>query len=164
MADGTGGIEDLGGVKGLAELDFASVTPEEFAQIVKGLSGKEIAEIAKDGELRARVLAEVFTRMERQFKPDTAGSLKALIRWKVTGSGDEETVYETDIADGTCTVRAGRSDADPRVTLILADAEFLKLVSGNASPVTMFMMRKVKIAGDVALAAGLTRYFDIPKA
>ncbi|MGW2228861.1 SCP2 sterol-binding domain-containing protein [Streptomyces formicae] len=165
MADGTGGIEDLGGVQGLAGLDFASVTPEEFAQIVKGLSGKEIAELARDVELRGRVLAEVFTRMERQFRPDAAGSLKALIRWKITGSGDnEEAVYETDIADGTCTVREGRSDADPRVTLILADAEFLKLVSGNASPVTMFMTRKVKIAGDVALASGLTRYFDIPKA
>lgn len=160
MADnGTGGT---GGAEGIAGLDFASVTPEEFAKIVKGLSGKEITEIAQDGELRARVLAEVFARMERQFKPDAAGSLKALIRWKITGV--DEVVYETEIAEGTCTVRDGRSDAEPRVTLIMSDAEFLKLVSGNASPVTMFMMRKVKIAGDVALAAGLTRYFDIPKA
>ncbi|MEV8015093.1 SCP2 sterol-binding domain-containing protein [Streptomyces sp. NPDC086554] len=160
MADsGTGGIS---GADGIAGLDFASVTPEEFAKIVKGLSGKEITEIAQDGELRARVLAEVFARMERQFKPDAAGSLKALIRWKITGV--EEVVHETEIANGTCTVREGRSDAEPRVTLIMSDAEFLKLVSGNASPVTMFMMRKVKIAGDVALAAGLTRYFDIPKA
>ncbi|MCX4667123.1 SCP2 sterol-binding domain-containing protein [Streptomyces sp. NBC_01381] len=160
MADnGTGGI---GGTDGIAGLDFANVTPEEFAKIVKGLSGKEITEIAQDGELRARVLAEVFARMERQFKPDAAGSLKALIRWKITGV--DEIVYETEIAEGTCTVREGRSDAEPRVTLIMSDAEFLKLVSGNASPVTMFMMRKVKIAGDVALASGLTRYFDIPKA
>ncbi|MEU4996497.1 SCP2 sterol-binding domain-containing protein [Streptomyces sp. NPDC021622] len=160
MADnGTGGI---GGAEGIAGLDFASVTPEEFAKIVKGLSGKEITEIAQDGELRARVLAEVFARMERQFKPDAAGSLTALIRWKITGV--DEVVYETEIAEGSCTVREGRSDAEPRVTLIMSDAEFLKLVSGNASPVTMFMMRKVKIAGDVALAAGLTRYFDIPKA
>ncbi|MEU6125814.1 SCP2 sterol-binding domain-containing protein [Streptomyces sp. NPDC047123] len=149
----------------IAELDFASVTPEEFARIVKGLSGKDIAAIARDGALRARVLQEVFGRMERQFKPDAAGSLEALIRWKVTGSdGNEDVVYETAIADGTCTVSEGRSNAEPRVTLIMADPEFLKLVSGNASPVTMFMMRKVKIAGDVALAAGLTRYFDIPKA
>ncbi|MFD4633708.1 SCP2 sterol-binding domain-containing protein [Streptomyces sp. NPDC058284] len=149
----------------IADLDFASVTPEEFARLVKGLSGKEIAEIARDGALRTRVLNEVFGRMERQFKPDAAGSLKALIRWKITGSGDnEDAVYETEIADGTCVVREGRSDAEPRVTLIMADPEFLKLVSGNASPVTLFMLRKVRIAGDVALAAGLTRYFDIPKA
>ncbi|GGV32351.1 sterol-binding protein [Streptomyces longisporoflavus] len=156
MADGVGGAE------GVAGLDFASVTPEEFAKIVKGLSGKEITEIAQDAELRTRVLQEVFGRMGRQFKPEAAGTLKALIRWKITGI--DEAVYETDISEGTCVVREGRSDAEPRVTLVMADAEFLKLVSGNANPVTMFMMRKLKIAGDVALAAGLTRYFDIPKA
>ncbi|MFM9370230.1 SCP2 sterol-binding domain-containing protein [Streptomyces sp. Da 82-17] len=146
----------------LAELDFAGVSPEEFAKIVKGLSSKEINEIARDEPLRARVLAEVFGRMGRQFKPETAGGLEALIRWKVTGASDA--VYETRIANGVCTVSEGRSDAEPRVTLVLGDAEFLKLVSGNANPVTMFMTRKLKIAGDVALAAGLTRYFDIPKA
>ncbi|MGW7083807.1 SCP2 sterol-binding domain-containing protein [Streptomyces sp. NPDC054871] len=154
--------DGIGGADGLAGLDFASVTPEEFAKIVKGLSGKEITEIAQDAELRARVLQEVFGRMGRQFKPEAAGTVKALIRWKITGV--DEAVYETDISEGTCTVRDGRSDAEPRVTLVMADAEFLKLVSGNASPVTMFMMRKIKIAGDVAFAAGLTRYFDIPKA
>ncbi|MFK4064734.1 SCP2 sterol-binding domain-containing protein [Streptomyces sp. NPDC029674] len=149
----------------IAELDFARVTPEEFARIVKGLSGKQISRIAEDGELRGRVLKEVFGRMERQFKPAAAGALEALIRWKVTGSGgNEDVVYETEIADGTCAVREGRSDGEPRLTLVMADAEFLKLVSGNASPVTLFMLRKVKLAGDVALAAALTRYFDIPKA
>ncbi|MET8688909.1 SCP2 sterol-binding domain-containing protein [Streptomyces sp. NPDC004732] len=148
----------------ISELDFARVTPDEFARIVKGLSSKEFAEIAEDGALRGRILQEVFGRMERQFKPEAAASLTALIRWKITGSGDnEEVVYETDIADGTCVVREGRSESEPRVTLILADAEFLKLVSGNVGPVALFMMRKVRVVGDVALAAGLTRYFDIPK-
>ncbi|MFG2647096.1 SCP2 sterol-binding domain-containing protein [Streptomyces sp. NPDC048436] len=175
MADGVGGGTDgAKGRDGVAGLDFASVTPEEFAKIVKGLSNKEITEIAQDGELRARVLAEVFGRMGRQFKPEAAGTLKALIRWKITGADKavgegadkaaDETVYETDISEGTCTVSAGRSNAEPRVTLVMGDAEFLKLVSGNANPVTMFMTRKLKVAGDVALAAGLTRYFDIPKA
>ncbi|MFI0240133.1 SCP2 sterol-binding domain-containing protein [Streptomyces sp. NPDC016845] len=155
----------MSGADDIAALDFASVTPEEFARLVKGLSSKEINEIAQDSALRARVLKEVFGRMERQFKPEVAGSLDALIRWKVTGQGDvPDAVYETKIGDGTCTVTEGRSDAEPRTTLIMADADFLKLVSGNSSPVTMFMLRKVKIAGDVALAAGLTRYFDIPKA
>ncbi|GAA2336668.1 SCP2 sterol-binding domain-containing protein [Streptomyces kunmingensis] len=155
----------MSGADEIAALDFASVTPEEFARLVKGLSAKEISEIAEDSTLRARVLKEVFGRMERQFKPDVAGSLEALIRWKVTGQGTTpEAVYETKITGGTCTVTEGRSDAEPRVTLVMGDADFLKLVSGNSSPVTMFMLRKVKIVGDVALAAGLTRYFDIPKA
>jgi predicted lipid carrier protein YhbT len=155
----------MSGADDIAALDFASVTPEEFARIVKGLSAKQLGEIAADGDLRARVLKEVFGRMERQFRPEAAGTLEALIRWKVTGQGDNpDAVYETKITGGTCAVTEGRSDAEPRVTLVMGDADFLKLVSGNSSPVTMFMLRKVKIAGDVALAAGLTRYFDIPKA
>lgn len=145
----------------LAELDFASVTPEEFAKIVKGLSTKQIGEIAH-GELRARVLGEVFGRMGRQFRPDAAGSVRALIRWKITG--ESEAVYETTLADGACTVSEGRSEAEPRLTLIMGDAEFLKLVSGNSNPVTMFLTRKLKAVGDLGLASGLNRYFDIPKA
>ncbi|MCX3061484.1 SCP2 sterol-binding domain-containing protein [Streptomyces beihaiensis] len=155
----------MSGADDIAALDFASVTPEEFARRVKKMSAKDINEIARDGALRARVLAEVFGRMEAQFKPEAAGSLEVLIRWKITGQGDNgEAVWETSIANGTCTVTEGRTTAEPRVTLAMGDADFLKLVSGNSSPVTMFMMRKVKIAGDVAMAAGLTRYFDIPKA
>ncbi|MCG7525611.1 SCP2 sterol-binding domain-containing protein [Streptomyces sp. OfavH-34-F] len=145
----------------LAALDFAAVSPEEFARIVKGLSAKQLSEVMH-GELRTRVLGEVFGRMRQQFRPEAAGGLTALIRWKITG--DTEVVYETALADGTCTVTEGRSDAEPRTTLIMADTEFLKLVSGNGNPITMFMMRKLKVAGDVGLASGLTRYFDIPKA
>lgn len=145
----------------LAGLDFAHVSPEEFAKIVKGLSAKQIDEMAR-GAFRERVLGEVFSRMERQFRPEAAGGLNALIRWKITGESDA--VYETVMADGTCTVREGRSEAEPRVTLVMGDAEFLKLVSGNANPVTLFLTRKLKVAGDVGLASGLTRYFDIPKA
>ncbi|MFD4944754.1 SCP2 sterol-binding domain-containing protein [Streptomyces sp. NPDC058409] len=145
----------------LAGLDFAAVSPGEFARIVKGLSAKQLGEVMH-GELRSRVLGEVFGRMKQQFRPEAAGQLKALIRWKITG--DSEAVFETSISEGRCTVSEGRSEAEPRTTLVMGDAEFLKLVSGNGNPVTMFMMRKLKVAGDVSLASGLTRYFDIPKA
>lgn len=145
----------------LAALDFAAVSPAEFARIVKGLSAKEL-DALMHGELRTRILGEIFGRMKQQFRPEAAGRLEALIRWRITGESDQ--VFETSIRDGACTVGVGRSDAEPRTTLVMGDAEFLKLVSGNGNPVTMFMLRKLKVAGDVGLASGLTRYFDIPKA
>ncbi|MFF1832640.1 SCP2 sterol-binding domain-containing protein [Streptomyces sp. NPDC058231] len=157
MADNSSG--DL--VDELAGLDFSAVSPEEFARIVKGLSAKQLGEVMH-GELRSRVLREVFGRMKQQFRPEAAGQLQALIRWKITGESDE--IFETEISAGACRVGEGRSEAEPRTTLIMGDTEFLKLVSGNGNPVTMFMMRKLKVAGDVGLASGLTRYFDIPKA
>ena len=148
----------------LTGLDFADVSPQEFARLIKALPGREMA-AAFQGELRLRALREIFLRMERLFRPETAGSLKALIRWKVEGGPTDGTsVFETAIADGRCVATEGASEAEPRVTLALSDVEFLKLVSGNGNPVTMFVMRKIKIGGDVGLAAGLTRLFDIPKA
>jgi hypothetical protein len=158
MSESTSAADTLG------ELDFAGVSPQEFARLIKGLSSREIA-AAFRGELRLRALREIFARMQRLFRPDAAGSLRALIRWRVEGEEDEGTaVFETAIADGRCAATEGASEAEPRVTLALSDAEFLKLVSGNGNPVTMFVTRKIKIGGDIGLAAGLTRLFDIPKA
>jgi putative sterol carrier protein len=146
----------------LGSLDLAAVSPDEFARIVEGLSGREISEIAQDDVLRRRVIAEIFGRMERQFRPDAAGPLNAVIRWKITGESD--VVYETAVADRTLTVREGRSESEARVSLVLDDAGFLKLVSGNSSPVSMFITRKLKVVGDIALATRLPSLFDIPKA
>ncbi|SFC54768.1 SCP2 sterol-binding domain-containing protein [Streptomyces aidingensis] len=159
MADNADADADL--LSRLDGMDFAAVAPEEFARLVKGLSTKDIAEVMT-GERRLRVLRAVFSRMERQFRPDRAGSLRALIRWQV--GGDTEAVYEVSIADGGCAAREGRTEADARTTLTLGDAEFLRLVSGNANPITLFMTRRLKVAGDIGLASGLTRLFDIPKA
>lgn len=86
---------------GLSGLDFAAVAPEEFARIVKNLSAKQLAEVMR-GELRTRILGEIFGRMKQQFRPEAAGGLTALIRWKITGESDA--VYETAIADGACRV------------------------------------------------------------
>ena len=146
----------------LDELDFGAISPQEFALLIKGLSARDIAE-AFQGELRLRALREIFARMEQMLRPQAAGSLRALIRWRVEGA-ETTTVFETAIADGRCVASEGASEAEPRVTLAMADAEFLRLVSGNGNPVTMFVLRKIKISGDVGMAAGLTRLFDIPRA
>ncbi|MDN5915048.1 MAG: SCP2 sterol-binding domain-containing protein [Pseudonocardia sp.] len=42
--------------------------------------------------------------------------------------------------------------------------EFLKVVTNNASPVTLFMTRKLKISGDVSFATALQKMFTIPSA
>ncbi|MEY9876742.1 putative lipid carrier protein YhbT [Streptacidiphilus sp. MAP12-33] len=147
---------------GLADLDFTAVTPQEFARIVKGLSAREIKEAVQDTALRLRVLREVFARMESQFRPENAGQTSAVIRWKV--GADEGTVFETAIDQGSCTVTEGRTEATPKVTLVLGDTEFLNLVSGNANPITLFFSRRLKVVGDLTLAARLTHYFDIPRA
>ncbi|MFF1868310.1 SCP2 sterol-binding domain-containing protein [Streptomyces sp. CB03911] len=144
-------------------LDFGGISPQEFAGLVKDTSRSALAAVVA-GPARGRILDEVFGRMETRFRPETAARLRALVRWFVVDAGHPDAVYETEIADGRCTLTRGDSGREPRLVLTLSAAEFLRLVSGNASGVTLFMTRKLKVAGDLGLASGLTRYFDIPKA
>lgn len=145
----------------LSTVDFAAMTPEEFARLVKQTPTRELAE-AMAGPHRRAVLDEVFGRMSSRLRADRAGSLSAVIRWTITGDpGPDE--YEQTIDNGSCTVGAP-TEATPRLTITTDPVSFLKLVSGNASGPALFMTRKLKLAGDLALGAGLTGYFDIPKA
>ncbi len=146
----------------LAALDFGAMEPEEFARLVKQTPRRELAD-AMNGPLRGAVLDEVFARMSSRLRAERAGSLSALIRWHIVDEPGHRDSYDQRIDHGTCTT-GEPGDDEPRLTITTDAVSFLKLVSGNASGPALFMTRKLKLAGDLALGAGLTSYFDIPKA
>ncbi|MFX4294385.1 SCP2 sterol-binding domain-containing protein [Streptomyces bohaiensis] len=146
----------------LAALDLTTVSPAEFARLAAGLTDAEVADLAADPALRKRVLDEVFARMPCQMRAEAAVGLSALIRWEIVGATTE--TYEVTVDAGRCVVRAGASPAAPRTTLTLGDLEFLRLTSGAANPFGLYVARRVRVAGDLALAAGLSRLFLVPTA
>jgi predicted lipid carrier protein YhbT len=147
----------------IESLNFAEISPEEFARLVKNLPKRDLDAIAT-GASRERIADEIFGRIQTRFKAEVAGRLRALVRWHIVDPGQPELVYETDIADGAITLRKGAGDGEPRLTLSGSAVDIVRLFSGNASGTTLFMTRKLKVSGDLGLAASLTRYFDIPKA
>jgi SCP-2 sterol transfer family len=143
--------------------DFTSVDPTKFAQIVKSTPDSQLAEVMR-GDLRGKVLGEVFARMPASFRPDRAGGTDAVVHWTITGRPDGGSdTYEVVIADGACTV-SDSPQREPRLTLTLGPVEFLKVVSSNGNPVMMFMTGKLKAKGDLGLAANIANLFDLPKA
>ncbi|MER7440074.1 SCP2 sterol-binding domain-containing protein [Micromonospora avicenniae] len=143
--------------------NFANVGPKEFAQLVKSTPDDKIAQVMA-GDLRGKVLSEVFNRMPSLFRADRAGSTNAVIHWTITGRPDGGSdTYEVVIENGTCTVPE-TPQRDPKLTLTMGPVEFLKIVSGGANPVMMFMTGKLKAKGDLGLAANIANLFDIPKA
>ncbi|MEU1605492.1 SCP2 sterol-binding domain-containing protein [Micromonospora matsumotoense] len=143
--------------------NFANYGPKEFAQLVKSTPDDKIAEVMS-GDLRGKVLSEVFGRMPQLFRADRAGTTNAVIHWNITGRPDGGTdTYEIAIADGACTVNEPPQH-DPKLALTMGPVEFLKIVSGGANPVMMFMTGKLKAKGDLGLAANIANLFDIPKA
>jgi putative sterol carrier protein len=142
---------------------FASVGPQEFAQLVKSTPDTKIAEIMSS-DARGKILDQVFNRMPTLFRADRAGSTNAAIHWTVTGRPDGGSdTYEVLIENGACTVNS-TAEHDPKLSLTMGPVDFLKIVSGSGNPVMMFMTGKLKAKGDLALAANIANLFDIPKA
>jgi hypothetical protein len=52
--------------------DFASVSPTEFAQLVKGTPDSELQALL-DGDLRQPILQSIFTRMPSRSGPTAPG-------------------------------------------------------------------------------------------
>jgi predicted lipid carrier protein YhbT len=144
-------------------IDFGEISPDEFARLVKDLSKRELVAITA-GPSRARIVDEILGRMAAEFNPETAGRLKALIRWRIVDDDQPDISFEMDIANGTCRISPDTSEGEPRVSLTMSAADFARLVSGNASGTALFMTRRLKVTGDLGLAATLVRYFNIPKA
>jgi putative sterol carrier protein len=115
-------------------------------------------------DLRMVVLNEIFARMSRHLHPTKAAGLNAVIHWRFTG-GYENGGYDrfqTVIADGRCSSGIVQ-DLDPRATMTLAPADFLRVSTGNASAPLLFIRGRVKVKGDIPFAAGFVNYFDIPQ-
>ncbi|WP_020522587.1 SCP2 sterol-binding domain-containing protein [Catelliglobosispora koreensis] len=150
----------------MAEFDlskFENIDPAQFAQIVKSASDAQLNEVMS-GDLRKKILDEVFGRMPSLFRPDRAGNTNAVIHWIVTGAADGGSdTYEVVIEDGTCKLSPSPEN-EPKLALTMGPADFLKVVSGNGNPVMMFMTGKLKAKGDLGLAANIANLFNIPKA
>jgi putative sterol carrier protein len=135
----------------------------QLVQIVAGSTDKQLEELMAS-EARKDILDDVFRRMADHVDPDRAREVTTVVHWKIydrpDGGYDH---YEVMIEGGTCTVSEGPS-REAAITLKMKPADFLKLVSGNASGPTMFMTGKLKLEGDVMLASRLTSMFRIPKA
>jgi putative sterol carrier protein len=147
----------------ITSLDFATVEPKQFAQIVKSTKDSEISELLQ-GEHRKKILDAIFTKFPSLFRPDRAGSLNAVIHWNIGGAADGGVdTYELVIADGTCKL-SPTPENDPKLSITVGPVDFIKVVSGNGNPMMMFMTGKLKAKGDLGLAANIANLFDIPKA
>jgi hypothetical protein len=143
---------------------FAGVDPQQFAKVVKATPDAQIREVMS-GDLRGKVLDEVFGRLPSLFRADRAGATNSVIHWTVTGGPADKAddTYEIVIENGTCTV-PDAPQREPKLSLTMGPVEFLRIVSGSGNPVMMFMTGKIKAKGDLGLAANIANLFDIPKA
>jgi putative sterol carrier protein len=142
-------------------INLAAMRTETFVWFVSRASTEQLAHLMTHPHLRQVVFDEIFRRMSVHLDAEKAATLRAVVHWRFTGGADGYDRFETVIDNGTC-VSGTEPTADPRVTITLAPEDFLRLVTGSVGVAMLFMRGKVKVRGDIAFAANLINYFDLP--
>ncbi|MDD7939415.1 SCP2 sterol-binding domain-containing protein [Actinomycetospora lutea] len=148
---------------GLAGGGGKDIDPSLFARLVKS-TGKGQLEAVMSSDVRRPVLDAIFGRMAEFYSSKGSSAKRQVVHWHVTGasSGGSDD-FQTAMQHGTCEVSELLTE-EPRTKLTMDGVQFLKVVTNNASPVTLFMTRKLKVAGDVGFATALQKMFTIPTA
>lgn len=141
--------------------DLASADPNELAGMVGQMSDAELREVM-GSSLRGQVLDEIFQRMGEHFRADKAKGQNVAVHFVITGGPDGATdSYQALIRDGVCTTSKDLGE-HPRATITADGVPFLRLVTGGAGGVELFLKGKLKVGGDMMFAANVAGWFSIP--
>lgn len=145
-------------------LDLAAVDAGTFVRLIAATSGEQLEAALAVPALRARLLDEIFRRMESHVRQERIKGMHAVIRWRLTGGTGEGGFdrYECTLSNGTCTVNRAMSGR-PRVTITITPVDFVRVITHQATPPVLFVTGKIKVTGDLGFAAGLISYFDLPR-
>ncbi len=144
------------------ELDPAAMDPLEFARLVKRTPASRLADAIR-GPRRRAILDVIFDRMPGVFQPTRAADIDAVLHWCVGDRPDGGVdTYELVIADGTCKLSA-RPERVPTLAATIGGVDFLRMVTGNANPMRLFLTGRLKARGDLALTMRLPHLFLPPK-
>ena len=140
--------------------DVSMVPPDQFAALIAEASDDQIAEGMRVN--RALLLEEIFSRWPSQFEPARARDVNAVIEWEITNPEGGEDRWQIAIKDGACSV-ARDGAAEPDVTFRVGPVEFVKLIAGAESGPKLFVFGKLKIRGNLMLAARVQGFFRVPR-
>lgn len=145
-----------------AGFELRALRTDTLVTFLAGASRAQVARLMEHSHLRPVVLDEIFHRMSVHLSPRAHG-VAAVVHWKLTGSPgtDEFDRFQTVIADGECTTGTVPTH-DPRVTVTIDPADFVRAAIGVVSLPLLFLRGRVRVKGDIAFASGLVGYFDLP--
>ena len=134
----------------------------ELVAAVQSTSAQElVAGIQRQEGGIDRVLDQVFAGMAGAFNPARAGAARATVQYDIA-SPEGTKHYRMRIADGRCQVDRGPAE-QPKATLRVGLADFLRVVAGTLNPMQALMTGKLKVAGDLFFLQSMQAWFDRPR-
>jgi putative sterol carrier protein len=96
---------------------------------------------------------EFFTGLEHRLDREKLRGQTVSYRFDIAGAGS----WRVGVDDGSLDVEEGRADAD--CVIAMKEDVFLRLLRGEQNPVSAFMLGRIKVDGDMALALKLKELF-----
>ena len=127
------------------------IEPTAFAAIVRGASDEDLARGLEAN--REMILAGVFEAMPDAFLSEHAAGLAAVAEWRVDGER-----WQVRMAGGACTVERDGAAA-PDVVYEVSGVDFLRLVAGQVDGPQLFVTGRLRVEGDLLLAARMPALF-----
>lgn len=130
----------------------------DIGHALKGHSDEDILAWIRSVGGSAVFLKQAFWGMKEAFHADRAEGQSAVIRWDIATPERSVVTYELEVSDGECTVCRG-ARGEPRVTLAMTLADFLRLVTGGLDADEAVSNGTLKVSGDRLLANQLSEWF-----
>ena len=145
---------------------MSQIDASDFSSLKSAVEQKSNEELVssiqqQDGGVDG-VLEKVFTGMSESFSAEKAAGQQAVVQYEI-GAPDGSHEYAMRIADGRCEIEKGQAES-PRVTIRIGLADFLRLITGGANGMQLFMTGKLKVSGDLFFAQTYQSWFDRPQA
>ena len=140
--------------------DSPAIDPEEFAELVQGATDDQLrAGLEANREL---LLAEIFRQMPERLDQERASDIEAVVEWRIVDPKTrEQDIWQLILRDGNAEVQPGPAE-DPTVTMEVGAIDFMRLITGGANGPKLFLFGRLKVRGNLVLAARMPGLFDIP--
>jgi putative sterol carrier protein len=140
--------------------DLPEIEPSQFASLIAQATDEQIAEgLATNGDL---ILGGVFTRWPDELDAEKARGVDAVLEWQLSRADGRVDRWQIEIHDGACSA-ARDGDADPDVTFRIGDVDFMKLVAGVEGGPRLFISGRLRVSGNLMLAARVQSLFRAPR-
>jgi putative sterol carrier protein len=140
--------------------DLPLLEPEQFAELVRQATDEQLREgLAANGEL---ILGEIFRRIPEQFDARRAASVDAVVEWRVRSStGGDDFERQLVMSGGRCTLVEAPGE-NATVTYEIDDVDFIRLITGGESGPKLFLYGRLRVRGNLILAARMPSLFRMP--
>ena len=112
---------------------------------------------------------QIVEALPKYLVPEKAGATKATIQFDISGDAGgkwwvkiHEGTAETGKGDAPTELDSNGKPTTANLTLIAADGDFVKIMTGEMDGMSAFMSRKLQVKGDMGLAVKLQSLFKRP--